>query len=126
MNAVLNRRSLCLLAVALACALTMGCAHRPAPLYDWGSYQAQVYEHFKGQGKGPQEQLAAMEEDLQKIRSTDGHVPPGFHAHMGLLYLALGKDDQAVQSWRTEQTLFPESKAYIDFLLSKNKVTTVK
>ncbi len=122
MNVVSNRRSVGLCALLFACALITGCAHQTPPLYDWGSYQAQVYEHFKGQGKGPPEQLAAMEADLQEIKAEYGHVPPGFHAHMGLLYLSLGKDDQAVQAWRTEEALFPESKAYIDFLLSKNKV----
>jgi hypothetical protein len=26
-----------------------GCASQPKPLYHWGSYQTQVYKHFKGE-----------------------------------------------------------------------------
>lgn len=121
MNAVPTRKPLGLFALMLACALASGCATRPKPLYEWGSYQAQVYEHFKGQGQGVEAPLSEMEAELQEVLAHGGQVPPGYHAHMGLLYFALGRDDQAVQSWRTEQALFPESKAYIDFLLLRTK-----
>lgn len=47
--------------------------------------------------------------------------PPGFHAHLGMLYAQQGQDDQALQALLTEKTLFPESTTYIDFLLAKIK-----
>ena len=56
-----------------------------------------------------------------KIRSTGKAVPPGYHAHLGLLYLSMGKDDQMVQEFRTEKALFPESASYMDFLLKNAK-----
>ena len=38
-----------------------------------------------------------------------------------MLYMNMGKDDQMVQEFRTEKALFPESAAYMDFLLKNAK-----
>lgn len=94
-----------------------GCASKPA-LYQWGSYQPQVYAYFQGEG-GVEAQTIALEADLQKMRAQGKNPPPGYHAHLGLLYSHLGKMDQMVQSFRTEKALYPESAAYMDFLLKK-------
>lgn len=106
------------IAVAAAALWLSGCA-QPKTLYQWGSYQPEVYEYFKGESK--EAQVAKLEEDLQKIRSTNGNPPPGYHAQLGMLYGSLGKDDQMVQELRTEKTLFPESATYMDFLLRNVK-----
>lgn len=95
--------------------LLAGC-NTPKPLYQWESYQPQVYEYFNGQSK--EEQAIALERDLEKIKANNGAVPPGYHAQLGLLYSELGRDDQMVQQFNTEKALFPESTAYMDFLLS--------
>ncbi|WP_285351075.1 DUF4810 domain-containing protein [Pseudomonas sp. ME-P-057] len=106
------------IAVAAAALWLSGCA-QPKTLYQWGSYQPEVYEYFKGESK--ESQVAKLEEDLQKIRSTNGNPPPGYHAQLGMLYGSLGKDDQMVQEFRTEKTLFPESATYMDFLMRNVK-----
>ncbi len=99
--------------------LLAGCAAPSKPLYQWESYQPQVYEYFKGASK--EKQIAELERGLEKIKSTNGAVPPGYHAHLGLLYSSLGRDDQMVQEFQTEKALFPESAAYIDFLMKNVK-----
>lgn len=111
-------------AVKLALMLTVivgiaGCQTAPKPLYQWESYQPQVYEYFKGEPK--EAQVEALERDLQKINASGRAAPPGYHAHLGMLYLSMGKDDQMVQQFRTEKALFPESGAYMDFLLKNAK-----
>jgi hypothetical protein len=104
----------------LVSGLLAGCNSGPKTLYQWESYQPEVYEYFKGEE--PREaQAEALERDLQEIRSTGKTPPPGYHAHLGLLYLSMGKDDQMVQQFRTEKTLFPESTPYMDFLLKNAK-----
>ncbi|SDT01293.1 DUF4810 domain-containing protein [Pseudomonas sp. R1-1] len=109
-----------LLALTLAAStLLAGCA-APKTLYQWEGYEPQVYEYFKGE-EPKEAQAEALERDLQKIRSTGKAVPPGYHAHLGLLYLSMGKDDQMVQQFNTEKTLFPESGTYMDFLLKNAK-----
>lgn len=101
--------------------LSSGCATGPQRLYQWESYQPQVYEYFKNQGNGVEAQIAILERDIQKIRAKGGNPPPGYHAHLGLLYAHIGKADQFVQQLETEKTLFPESAPYMDFLLKKFK-----
>ncbi|NVZ81307.1 DUF4810 domain-containing protein [Pseudomonas yamanorum] len=107
-----------------AIAAVAGCQTAPKPLYQWESYQTEVYEYFKGEPK--EEQVEALERDLQKINASGRQAPPGYHAHLGMLYLSMGKDDQMVQQFRTEKALFPESAAYMDFLLKNAKTGDVK
>jgi hypothetical protein len=38
----------------------------------------------------------------------------------------MGKDDQMVQQFNTEKTLFPESGTYMDFLLKNAKAGAVQ
>jgi len=97
-----------------------GCASGSQPLYYWGSYQPQVYQRLKGETT-PEEQIGALEEDVQKARSKGLALPPGYHAHLGLLYAEIGKEDQVRQEFETEKTLFPESATYMDFLMRNFK-----
>ncbi|WP_454766606.1 DUF4810 domain-containing protein [Cupriavidus campinensis] len=103
----------------LAAMVLAGCAAPRQTLYDWEGYQPQVYRYFKGDSKA--EQLTVLEADLQKIMASGKTPPPGYHAHLGLLYADLGKDDEMVREFQTEKTLFPESTTYIDFLMKNIK-----
>ncbi len=115
------KRWLCLSVAALAMLITAGCAAPHKRLYEWGGYQGQVYDHLRGQGKGPEQQIIELEKDLEEAGASGATVPPGFYAHLGLLYMTVGKGDQAVQLWNKEKSLFPESSQYIDFLLNNMK-----
>ncbi|MCU1740867.1 MULTISPECIES: DUF4810 domain-containing protein [Pseudomonas] len=108
-----------IVAIAAGGALLAGCAPQVKTLYQWEGYQPQVYQYFNGEAK--EAQVEALEADLQKIKATNRAAPPGYHAHLGMLYGSLGKDDQMVQQFQTEKALFPESTAYMDFLLSNAK-----
>lgn len=117
MKGVIARQSLLSFALA-GFALLQGCVTPPTTLYGWDGYQSQVYEHFKGEGSKEQ-QVAELEKGLQAIRARGQTPPPGYHAHLGMLYSQLGRDDQVAQQFNTEEALFPESKIYMDFLLKK-------
>ncbi|NML31161.1 DUF4810 domain-containing protein [Paraburkholderia antibiotica] len=106
--------------VAVAAVLTGCAAPQPKPLYQWDGYQPQVYEYFKGQSS-PTQQIDALEKALQTIRAQGNTPPPGFHAHLGMLYASVGKDQEAKQEFAAEEQLFPESSTYMDFLLKKSK-----
>ncbi len=103
----------------LSSALLTGCQTAPPTLYQWEGYQPQVYEYFKRQGSGSEAQSSELEADLQKIRATGKAPPPGYHAHLGLLYSQTGKNDQVAEQFRAEKELFPEAALYMDFLLKK-------
>ncbi|WP_207004570.1 DUF4810 domain-containing protein [Trinickia mobilis] len=109
------------LPLVAAGALLTGCAaNTTPPLYQWDGYQPQVYEYFKGQ-TGTQQQIDALEKALQQIRAKGNRPPPGFHAHLGMLYASVGNDQQAVAEFQAEKQSFPESSTYMDFLLKKSK-----
>jgi hypothetical protein len=98
--------------------LLSGCVSRPQPLYYWGDYQAQVYGHFKGE-KGPEDQIQALEEVREKARAQGKSLPPGFQAHLAMLYGQSGRAERLVENLEAEKRQFPESAAFMDFLLKK-------
>lgn len=102
-------------------ALMGGCAHRPATLYQWGNYQGNVDAYLRGDKSSPETQTQQMEMDLQKIRSGGGALPPGFQAHLGLLYGQQGRLDQFAEQVNAEKQQFPESATFMDFLLRNFK-----
>ena len=106
-----------LIALGLA-SLLAACAHNNT-LYHWGAYQPQVYAYMQGSPDGIEKQITTLEADLQKMRSIGKNPPPGYHAHLGMLYSHLGKQDAVVQSFKTEMALYPESKPYMESLLKK-------
>jgi hypothetical protein len=95
------------------------CQTAPKTLYQWEGYQPQVYQHFKG--GSPDQQIAVLEKDLQTIDAKGNLPPPGYHAHLGLLYALAGRQDEVVTQFAMEKKLFPESAAYMDFLLKSAK-----
>lgn len=103
----------------VAAALLGGCAQAPKPLYHWGGYQDSLYEHFKGDGRSPEQQLQTLAEAQQKAAATGTPLPPGFRAHVGLLQLRLGRDAEARSQFEAEKAQFPESAPYIDSLLKR-------
>lgn len=107
--------------VVLASMALGGCATKRTSLYQWQGYQANVDAHFRGDKLSPDAQVQRMEEDLQKIRVSGGAVPPGYYAHLGLLYGKQGKLDQFAQQMQAEKAQYPESATFMDFLLRNFK-----
>lgn len=109
-------------ALAVVAALT-GCATNHPSLYSWNGYSDHVYRYLKNEAS-PQEQVLAMEKAIQQTSARQQTLPPGFYAHLGLMYMHSGRTDQALNAWAHEKRVFPESAPYIDYLihnLQKNK-----
>ena len=106
----------------LALVSTLGaCATKAPPLYSWQGYQANLDAYFRGSSLSPDAQAQLMEKDLQKIQTSGFAVPPGYHAHLGLLYAEQGDLDRFAQQVQIEKTLYPESQTFMDFLLRNFK-----
>lgn len=99
-------------------AVLTGCATHE-PIYYWGNYQPSVWAYFKPDESAAQEQQAEMEKTAQKAQSKGKPLPPGFQAHLGLLYLKNGETQKAQAAFLAEETQFPESKPYMSFLMKK-------
>lgn len=106
-------------ALVASMALTLvACATPTPPLYYWGDYQRQVYTGLKQEGS-PEEQLQALQVQMQKAQGQGAALPPGFRAHIGWLYLQMRQPDLARQQFEAEKAAFPESTVYMDFLLKR-------
>lgn len=106
-------------AIGLA-ALLAGCA-APKTLYSWNGYQTQVYNYLKNDAPAAEDQILALEKGVQQTAGTAAQLPPGYQAHLGLLYLNAGRTEQALAAWEQEKKQFPESAPYIDYLVRNMK-----
>ena len=97
----------------------LGCA--APPIYDWGIYEQLLWESYKTDHGDidPAEQLARLDEDVQRIVGSGGRVPPGVHAHLGFLRYATGDLVAAREHFLEERQLFPESAVFIDGLVAR-------
>ncbi|MDR0227155.1 MAG: DUF4810 domain-containing protein [Burkholderiaceae bacterium] len=111
-------RRLLALSTALACAALTGCAAPRPPLYAWNDYQPQVYQYLKDDGStAAEDQLLRLEENQQKVLGEGKALPPGYRAHMALLYSKTGNNEKTVQQLAEEKVHFPESAIFMDTLL---------
>ena len=111
-----------LAAMLLGSAVLCGCAvKKPVTLYQWGDYQKNVDAYLRADKIGPEEQTQHVEEDLKKIQATGGVIPPGYQAHLGLLYAQQGRFDKFSEQIQYEKTQFPESESFMDFLVRNFK-----
>jgi len=99
-----------------------GCVTRPQPLYYWGDYPAQQYAYLKGES-GPEDGIQRLEKVREEARAKGLKLPPGLQAHLAMLYGQSGRTDQFEQNLQAERQSFPESSAYLDFLLKKKATT---
>ena len=97
----------------------VGCAPAPKRLYHWEGFQDQLYEYFKADRSSPEEQLRILGAQVEKARARGAALPPGFRAHLAMLYLRLGRDGEAMQELEAEKASFPESTRYMEFLLKR-------
>jgi len=104
--------------VLIAAFLLPGCAHRHEPLYHWDGFEAQQYGYLQGE-IGAEDGIVRMEEAREEAAAEGKALPPGFEAHLGMLYGLAGRTDQFERHLEAERTQFPESEAYIDFLLKR-------
>jgi hypothetical protein len=105
---------------AAAVVVLAGCANKAAPpLYMWETFPRQQYDVLLREGVSADDQIRALEAHAEKARGANAALPPGFRAHLGMLYLNSGNADRARELWLAERSAFPESAPYIDRLLKR-------
>ena len=105
------------MAVVALAGLLGACAQQPKSMYSWQSYQPSVYAYLKDDGADYAAQSLAMEKNIETARASNAQLPPGFRAHLGMLYLKLGDGAKGLEQLEGEKAAFPESKPFMDFLL---------
>lgn len=98
----------------------MGCS--TPTLYQWGKYEDFLYKRYVKPGSvSPQEEISALEIQLEKTYSKELLPPPGLHAHLGYLYISDGQYSRAMEHFLVEKKLFPASEHFIDGLIKRMK-----
>jgi hypothetical protein len=107
------------LSIAVALVFLTGCSQKTS-LYSWGSYERLVYEMYVTPGSADHgTQVAKLTADVERAQAEGARIPPGIHAHLGYLYYGQGQADLAVEEFRTERELYPESAVFIDGILAR-------
>lgn len=107
------------LKICAAIVLLVGCTHAPKTLYMWESFPRQQYDTLLRAGTGFDSQIHHLQAHTEKARANGAALPPGFRAHLGMLYLSAGNVDEARNLWEAEKTAFPESSPYMNQLLKR-------
>jgi hypothetical protein len=100
-------------------AVLVGCAAGPKPLYMWETFSRQQYNTLLREGVSPADQIAALEAHAEKARAANAALPPGFRAHLGMMYMNAGNNDRARELWQAEKAAFPEITPYMDRLMRR-------
>lgn len=108
------KKSFSIILIALILALT-GCATNKN-LYSWGTYEPQVYLYFKGES--PEKQIIELENHLIEIKSKGSAPPPGFYAHLGMLYSKVGRESEVMNMFEMEKKIYPESAIFINNIIN--------
>jgi len=97
--------------------LLAACASGPRGLYYWGDFPQANYAWLQDDLQDDPKILEKLEKNAQRALADNRDLPPGFHAHLGLIYLKLGEIDKAVEHLQAEKAAFPEAAAFMDFQL---------
>lgn len=101
--------------IAVAISVAGGCATNKQ-LYNWGPYESQVYSHFRSES--PENQIVILEKHLAEINTSGTKPPPGFYAHLAMLYSKAGRDSEVMAMFDQEKKLYPESSVFINNLIN--------
>lgn len=104
--------------VLLSAVFILSACKTTEPTYYYGAYPEAIYSYFKADETSVGEQIMILEQVIEQARGKGKPVAPGVHAHLGMLYFESGNTEQGVTQFEQEKALFPESAAYLDFLMN--------
>ena len=110
---MINSARLALLVAATLLVTACATTHQK---YAWGTYDHSLYVYYKDPATA-----AALAQSLQATISaaekTNAIVGPGIYAEYGYLLLQQGNPTAAVDAFRKEASLWPESKVFMDHMI---------
>ncbi len=115
------RRRCQLITCGIITALLLGgCVTPEPPLYRWGEYENIIYRGYKDSGgSDPVNDAVLLSEDMARTEAEGLQVPPGVRIHLGYLYFAQGRTDEARALFEMEREVFPESRVFVNGLLAR-------
>lgn len=105
-----------------------GCSNQPKPLYTYGTYSESYYAAKKE--LSPESALALQKSIEYAIEhsseSRSGRVAPGMYANLGYIYLKGGDTAKAIENFKKEKSIYPESAHFMDRMIKKIEVSEGK
>jgi hypothetical protein len=84
--------------------------------YNWGDYDPSLYAYYKNPSKEG-ELAATLVAVIDTAAKNQTLVPPGIYAEYGYLQLEQGKNAQAIDLFKQEESHWPESKVFMDRMI---------
>jgi hypothetical protein len=97
------------------------CSSHNTALYNYGDYSESYYSDVKDHSHESQLALQkSIEEAIKNAQeSRSGRVAPGLYANLGYIYLKEGQSKLAIENFKKEKALYPESTKLMDRLIKK-------
>ncbi|CCE22894.1 DUF4810 domain-containing protein [Methylotuvimicrobium alcaliphilum] len=92
-----------------------GCA--PQGLYYWGAYEDGLYDRYV-ENSGEQVE-AYLRQSMTEAEASRMPVPPGLYADYGFVLYQRGDKAGAIDYFRRERELYPESTALMNKLIER-------
>lgn len=90
------------------------------PVYGWTGYEEMIYAMYAKPGEAtPEVQVERISAGIEQSESGGYQAGPGLYAHLGYMQYLTGNLDGAREAFGRERTLYPESAAFIDRLLTQ-------
>lgn len=109
------KKLICLAVIALV----VNSCSSPKSLYSWEKYGQASYNYLK---KADEKSVEGIMEQYKKIiykqKGTRQVAPPGIHADYGFILIQEGKLKEGKEFLKREIVLYPESKIFIDRILT--------
>ena len=101
--------------------ITAGCSSHNTALYNYSNYSESYYADVKAHNAESQLQLQkSIEEAIENAKdSQSGRVAPGLYANLGYIYLKEGQNKKAIENFKKEKALYPESAKFMDRMIKK-------
>jgi hypothetical protein len=117
----MKRRALQLTLFAFVLAIATGCSTHNTALYNYEEYSQSYYAYKKDPSTESQLALQkSIELAIENAQnSASGRVAPGLYANLGYIYLKEGKNKLALENFKKEKALYPESAHFMDRMIKK-------
>ena len=89
-------------------------------LYHWGEYEDGLYLRATDTSEEAQAKAVRMlERAIHEAEENKGMLAPGVYADYGYLLFKQGRTEEAVENFRKEAELYPESKYFMNSVISR-------
>ena len=89
-------------------------------LYHWGEYEENLYLRATDTSEKAQaEAVRMLELTINEAEENNARLAPGVYADYGYLLLKQGRTQEALANFKKEAGLYPESKYFMDSVISR-------